>query len=213
MEPRAFDGAAWAALMLLMPTSVLFVAAALRRLRLPRWTWLLYLLGVAGGLAFLHVAGHTRYEAPDTGSGSNWWDFGQFVGLGLGRIGIGINAVAATVWMLRRPRLPDDQLDRRENRLVVLSYLVMAVASALPAMWWGIGLGIVPLLIELPIVVAGWVCLAVAVVLYRRRILGVPGADRSLGPVWPVDAIVVAWLVGTLAVGPLFVGSGLPVTS
>lgn len=59
----------------------------------------------------------------------------------------------------------------------------------------------------------GWVCLAVAVVLYRRRVLRVPGVGLSLGPVWPVDAIVVAWLVGALAVGPLFAGSGLPVTS
>lgn len=199
--------------MLLMPTSVLFVAAALRGLGLPRWTWSLYLVGVAGGLVLLHFAGHTGYEAPETGSGSNWWDFGQFVGLGLGRIGVGVNAVAATVWMLRRPRLHDDRLDRRETRLVVLAYLAMAVASALPAMWWAVGLGIVPLLIELPIVVAGWFCLAVAVVLCRRRIRGAPGSDLSLGPVWPVDAIVVAWLVGTLAVGPLFAGSGLPSTS
>ncbi|QQD76145.1 hypothetical protein I8920_15350 [Curtobacterium sp. YC1] len=213
MEPQSFDGAAWAALMLLMPTSVLFVAAALRRLGLPRWTWSLYLLGVAGGLVLLHSAGHTRYEVPEIGSGLNWWDFGQFVGLGLGRIGVGANAVVVTAWMLRRPRLHDDQLDRCGTRLVVTSYLAMAVASALPATWWAVGLGIVPLLIELPIVVVSWACLALALVLGSRRIPGTPGADRSSDSTWPVDAIVVAWLVGALAVGPLFAGSGLPVTS
>lgn len=208
MDPNAFDGVAGVGLLLLMPVSVLFVAAALRRLAVPRWSWALYLLGVAGVLVLLHFAGHTRYEVDD--DRQIWWDFGQFVGLGLGRIGVGVNAVVATAWILSHPRGADEVLPRRETRLVVASSLAMALAAALPATWWAVGLGIVPVTVELPVVAVGLSFLAVAVWLRERRVRRAGEVPQQPESTWPLGAVVAIALVGLLAVGPLITGSGLP---
>jgi len=212
VEPGAFDGAATIALLLLLPAAALFVAAALRRLRVPRWSWSLYLLGTAGVLLLLHLAGSTRYE-PDHAEvdPDPFWDFGQFVGLGFGRIGVAVNAIAATIWIVTRRRGYHERLTTRETRLLVAAYGVMAVATALPATWWAVGLGIVPLLVELPVALIGAACLTAALILRHRRHRG--AADDDLPSVmtpWPADAAVAVWLTGALAVAPLFAGSGLP---
>lgn len=208
MDPNAFDSVAGVGLLLLMPVSVLFVAAALRRLAVPRWSWALYLLGVAGVLVLLHFAGHTRYEVDD--DRQIWWDFGQFVGLGLGRIGVGVNAVVATAWILSRPRGADEVLPRRETRLVAASYLTTAIATALPATWWAAGLGIVPLPIELAVVTVGVGFLSGALWLRRTRATRADEAVQVPEFLWPLDAGIAIALVGLLAVGPLLTGSGLP---
>lgn len=208
MDPNAFDGVAGAGLLLLMPTSVLFVAAALRRLAVPRWSWALYLLGVGGLLVLLHFAGHTRYEVEDHSHFG--WHFGQFVGLGLGRIGVGVNAVVATAWMLSHPRGSDEVLPRRETWLVAASYLTVAIAAALPATWWAVGLGIVPLPLEVPVVAVGAGFLIVALWSRRRRVGSASAAGQLPEFLWPVDAIVAIAVVGALAVVPLSTGSGLP---
>lgn len=208
MDPNAFDGVAGVGLLLLMPVSVLFVAAGLRRLAVPRWSWALYLLGVAGVLVLLHFAGHTRYEVDD--DRQIWWDFGQFVGLGLGRIGVGVNAVVATAWIVFRSPRADEVLPRRETRLVVASYLTVAIATALPATWWAVGLGIVPLPLELPVVAVGAGFLTVALWLRRTRATRADEAVQVPEFLWPLDAVVAIAVVGSLAVGPLLTGSGLP---
>lgn len=208
MDPEAFDGAAGTALLLVMPLSVLFVAAALRRAGAPRWTWALYLLGAAGALVLLHVAGHTRYDGPSDGHFP--WDVGQFAGLGLGRIGVAVNAVAATLWIAPGRRPYTEPLPRRENRLVVAAYCSAALATAVPATWWSVGLGIVPVVVELPVVLAGVGFLAASVLLRRRRQRASGDHERLPETVWPVDAVVAIGLAGVLAVGPSFSGSGLP---
>lgn len=208
MDPNAFDSVAGVGLLLLMPVSVLFVAAALRRLAVPRWSWVLYLLGVAGVLVLLHGAGHTRYEVEDHSHFG--WQFGQFVGLGLGRIGVGVNAVVATAWIVFRSPRADEVLPRRETRLVVASYLTMALATALPATWWAVGLGIVPIAVELPVVAVGLSFLAVAVWLRERRVRRAGEVRQQPESTWPLGAVVAIAVVGSLAVGPLLTGSGLP---
>lgn len=209
MEPNTFDSVATLALLLLMPASVLFVAAALRRLRIPRWAWSLYLLGIAGVLVLLHLVGHVRYEVDDRVQ--PFWDFGQDVGLGLGRIGVAVNAVAAVAWCVFGPREYHEQLPRRETRLLVVAYGVTAVAAALPAVWWGVGLGIVPLSVELPVAVSGVGLLTATVTIRWRRLRVLAEDDRpSITTLWPMDAVVASWLVSALAVGPLVAGTGLP---
>ncbi|MGN8049197.1 hypothetical protein ACTJKO_05865 [Curtobacterium sp. 22159] len=212
MDPDAFDGVAAIGLLLLLPVSVLFAAAALRRLGIPRWAWALYLLGVAGVLVLLHLAGSVWYTIigaqPDI---LPWWGFGQIVGLALGRIGVVVNAVAAAAWIVLRKPASAEPLPRRETFLVVSTYGTMAVGCALPAAWWGLGLGVVPLSVEAPVVVAGAGFLATALVLRGRRARTAADDGRpSQTGTWPVDAAVSVWLVGALAVGPLFTGSGLP---
>ncbi|WP_439693116.1 hypothetical protein ACRQ4B_02420 [Curtobacterium sp. SP.BCo] len=208
MEPNAFDATAGVALLVLMPSSVLFVAAALRRLGIPRWSWSLYLLAVAGVLVLLHQPDAVRYPVDDPDPWSDWY---QFIGLGLGRIGVGVNAVAAAVWIAVRRKGYHERLPRRETRLVAAAYGVMAIATALPATWWAIGLGVVPLLAELPLVVTAAAVLTWSLVLRARRLRSAAEDDRpSIETTWPADSVVAVWLVGALAVGPLFAGSGRP---
>lgn len=212
MDPETFDGTAGVGLFLLMPASVVFVAAAIRRLGVPRWGWAGFLLGVVGVLVLLDLAGRVRYpvDAPAPG-GLATWDFFQAAGLGLGRIGVAVNAVVAAAWCVVRPTPFHEQLPRRETRLLVAAYTTMAVATAVPATWWSAGLGVVPLVVELPVVLAAVAFLTVALVLRVRRLRSVPEDERpSIVTLWPADAAVAVWLVGALAVGPLFAGSGLP---
>lgn len=218
MDPQTFDGTAGVGLLLLMPTSVLFAAAAIRRLGAPRWAWVAFLSGVVGVLVLLHFAGRVRYDVdvPDPAPFSPW-DLWQFVGLGLGRVGVAVNGAVAAAWGILRPRRAAERLPRREGRLVVASSLTMAVAAAVPAAWWATGLGVVPLLVELPVVLAAAGFLAAALTLRMRRLRTARGADGRSGTggpsgatLWPADAVVAVWLVGALAVGPLFLGSGQP---
>ena len=212
MEPETFDGTAGIALLVLLPASVLFVATAIRRLGVPRWAWVFFLLGVAGVLVLLHLAGQVRYrvDAPEPGAFGGW-DFFQFVGLGLGRVGVAVNAVVATVWCVLRPAPYHERLPRRETLLLVAAYTAMAVATAVPAAWWGFGLGVVPPFVELPVVLAAAGFLTTALTMRWRRLRTVAEEDRpSITTLWPADAVAAVWLVGALAVGPLFAGSGLP---
>lgn len=212
MEPETFDGTAGIALLVLLPASVLFVAAAIRRTGVPRWAWVFYLLGVVGVLVLLHLAGQVRYrvDAPEPGAFGGW-DFFQFVGLGLGRVGVAVNAVVATVWCVLRPAPYHERLPRRETLLLVAAYTAMAVATAVPAAWWGFGLGVVPPFVELPVVLQAAGFLTTALTMRWRRLRTVAEDDRpSITTLWPADAVAAVWLVGALAVGPLFAGSGLP---
>lgn len=212
MDPDAFDAAAGTALFLLMPAAVLFAAAALRRMGVPRWSWALFLLGTGGVLVLLHLAGDVRYSldrpSPDTIVG---WGFGQSVGLGLGRIGVAVNAVAAAVWIATRRTGYHERLPGRETGLLVAAYGAMAIATALPATWWAVGLGVVPLAVEAPVVLAGAAFLTVSLALRWRRHRRIPEDELpSIVTTWPADAVVAVWLSGALAIGPLFAGSGLP---
>lgn len=209
MDPETFDGTAGIALLVLLPASVLFAAAAIRRVGPPRWAWAFFVLGVVGVLVLLHLAGQVRYEVdPPPRAG---WAFFQFVGLGLGRVGVAVNAVAATVWCVLRPAPYHERLPRRETRLLVAAYTAMAVATAVPAGWWGAGLGVVPPVVELPVVLAAAGFLATALTVRWRRLRTAAEDDRpSITTLWPADAVVAVWLVGALAVGPLFAGSGFP---
>jgi hypothetical protein len=211
VEPGTFDGTAGIALLLLLPTSVLFVAAAIRRSGAPRWAWACFLFGTVGVLVLLHLAGGVRYpvDAPERNA-LDPWDFFQFVGLGAGRIGVVVNAVVATARGLRHPVPYDEVLPRRETALVVAAYSTMAVAAAVPAVWWASGLGVVPLPVELPVVLAAVAFLTTALLLRWRRLRVLDEADRPIGFPWPADAVVAVWLVGALAAGPLVAGSGLP---
>jgi len=212
VDPDAFDAAAGTALLLLMPAAVLFAAAGLRRLGVPRWSWALFLLGIGGVLVLLHLDGRTRYELdgpyPDTIVG---WGFGQFVGLEFGRIGVAVNAVAAAVWIATRRTGYHERLPERETGLLVAAYGTMAVATALPATWWAVGLGVLPLFVELPVVLAGAAFLTASLTLRWRRHRGIPEDELpSIMTTWPADAVVAVALSGALAIGPLFAGSGLP---
>ena len=212
MDPDAFDAAAGTALFLLMPAAVLFAAAALRRLGVPRWSWALFLLGIGGVLVLLHLDGHKRYEldgpSPDTIVG---WGFGQFVGLEFGRIGVAVNAVAAAVWIATRRKGYHERLPERETGLLVAAYGTMAIATALPATWWAVGLGVVPLVVEAPVVLAGAAFLTVSLTLRWRRHRRIPEDELpSIVTTWPADAVVAVGLSAALAIGPLFAGSGLP---
>ncbi len=69
----------------------------------------------------------------------------------------------------------------------------------------------VPLLVELPLVVTAAAVLTWSLVLRARRLRSAAEDDRpSIETTWPADSVVAVWLVGALAVGPLFAGSGRP---
>lgn len=213
MAPGTFDTIAGTALLVLLPASVLFAAAALRRLRPPRWSWVLFAVGIVGVLWLLHLAGDTRYPVGDESrpydQDRNW---SQWVGLGLGRLGVAVNGgVAAVVGVARRRRPPSLQLTGREARLAAGAYLALAVATALPATWWAIGLGLPPAALVVPFAVVGAGLLATALTLRWRRLGRLEEDDRpDVVSLWPADATVGVGLAVLLVVATVSQGSGPP---
>ncbi|KTR09709.1 hypothetical protein [Curtobacterium luteum] len=211
MELGAFDTAAGAALLFGMPAAVLFVAAALRRLGVPRWVWGVFALSIIGVLVLLDVAGHVRYPVPD-GTPIGTGDFGQFVGLALGRVGVAVNgAVCVVVGGFRRPARPSLQVSGREARVLSGAYLGLAAALVVPVVSWSSGLGLPSPLLTVPLLAVGVGLFVLALALRLRRLGLLPEDDRpSVVSLWPADAVVGVLLTALLvgAVGSL--GGGAP---
>ncbi|MFJ4295721.1 hypothetical protein [Curtobacterium sp. NPDC089689] len=209
MELGAFDTAVGAALLFGMPSAVLFVAAALRRLGVPRWVWGVFALAIVGVLVLLDGAGQVRYPVPDE---TPFDDFGQSVGLGLGRIGVAVNgAVCAVRGGFRRPARPSLQVSGREARVLSGSYVALAAALVVPVLWWSSGLGLPAPFLTVPLAVIGVALFVFALVLRLRRLGTLPEDDRpSVVSLWPADAVVGVMLTALLvgAVGSL--GGGVP---
>lgn len=211
MEPGGFDNAAGVALLLGMPTAVLFAAAAVRRSGAPRWAWGVFTLGIVGVLVLLDRAGDVRYPGPvDPPIGT--WDSGQFLGLAFGRIGVALNGAAcAAVGVFRAPRPRRHPLSRTEGRVLATAYSALAAGAALPAVWWGTGAGLPSLAVTLPVVGLGTALFAATLVLRWRRLGSVIEDDRrTVVSFWPADAVVAVVVTVLVVAANGALGSGLP---
>lgn len=203
MQPDRFDTLAGLALLVLLPTAVLFAASAIRVARWPWWTWLVFLGAVGGLLVQLHLTHWGPYPTP---ADDEWgrYDSGQFVGIGFGRIGVGVNAAVCALHGLRTHRQRRRSVRHvtvLEARLLTVSSLALATACATPALWWTSGAGLPPW--PLPVALAGLGLAAVVVAVVRC-------ARRGLGPDVPVARLASAIVAAMLAVAVASGGSGGP---
>lgn len=203
MQPDQFDTLAGLALLVLLPTAVLFAASAIRVARSPWWTWLVFLGAVGGLLVWLHGTDWSQYPEP---ADDEWgrYDFSQFVGLGLGRLGVGVNATVCALHGLRthrRRRRAVRHVTVLEARLLTVSSLALAAACAAPALWWTSGAGLPPWPVPVAPAALGLAAAAVVAVRCSRRGLGLDT------PVWRVASAVVAVV---FAVAVVSGGSGGP---
>ncbi len=209
MELGAFDTAVGAALLFGMPAAVLFVAAALRRLSVPRWTWGVFAAGIVGVLVLLDGAGDVRYPVPGA---TPFEDFGQWVGLALGCVGVAVNgAVCALVGGFRRPARPSLQVSGREARVLSGAYLALASALVVPVVSWSCGLGLPSPLLTVPLLAVGVALFGLALTLRSRRLGLLPEDDRpSVVSLWPADAVTGVLLTALLVVANGSLGGGVP---
>lgn len=208
MELGAFDTAVGAALLFGMPAAVLFVAAALRRLSVPRWVWGVFAAGIVGVLVLLDGAGRVRYPVPDE---TPFDGFGQFVGLGLGCVGVVVNGVVcAVLGGFRRPARPSLQVSGREARILSGAYLALAATLVVPVISWSCGLGLPTPLVTVPLLAVGVALFVLALALRSRRLGLLPEDDRpSVVSLWPADAVVGVLLTAMLVVAVGSLGGGV----